>query len=204
MLALDFDDIPRDKVEAIATKTRKVGYFVIVHSTRKHAPDKPRWRIIFVLNRTVTVDEYGALARKVAELIDIEACDPASFTANQLMFWPSHSADAEPIFWYEDLPLLDVDEVLSLYIDWHDVTEWPGPKKEQQAIRRAVQTKSKQRDPLEKEGLVGEFCRVYPIQRAIAEFLPEAYEPFKGKDDRYTFTGGSTTGGVVSPSGPGV
>lgn len=91
LLTLDYDDIPKDGGKAILASMRALNCFVIVHSTRKHTKEKPRLRLLLPLNRIATVDEYGALSRKVAELIDIEACDPASFRENQLMFWPSHS-----------------------------------------------------------------------------------------------------------------
>jgi predicted P-loop ATPase len=57
-------------------------------------------------------------------------------------------------------------------------------------------TGAKQGDPLTKGGVVGAFCRAYyPIQEAIAEFVP-TYQPC---DDgaRYTYTEGSTAAGVV-------
>jgi predicted P-loop ATPase len=55
---------------------------------------------------------------------------------------------------------------------------------------------AKQKDPLEKGGIVGAFCRAYyPIQDAIEQFVP-TYVP---SDDpgRYTYTEGSTAAGVI-------
>jgi hypothetical protein len=34
-----------------------------------------------------------------------------------------------------------------------------------------------QQDPLAKDGVVGAFCRAYPIEDVIATFLPDIYEP---------------------------
>ena len=53
----------------------------------------------------------------------------------------------------------------------------------------------KQGDPYEKPGIVGAFCRVYPIEEAIEQFLPATY--IRCDNGRYTFAGGSTSGGLV-------
>ena len=44
--------------------------------------------------------------------------------------------------------------------------------------------------------MVGAFCRVYPVTRALDELLYAAYES-TGFGDRYTFKGGSTSAGLV-------
>ena len=48
-----------------------------------------------------------------------------------------------------------------------------------------------------KNGVVGAFCRTYDIQRAMDELLPGIYEPVDNMPGRYTYLGGSTTGGAV-------
>lgn len=55
----------------------------------------------------------------------------------------------------------------------------------------------KQADPTEKSGIVGAFCKVYDVHKAIAELIPGVYSPVDSADDRYTFVGGSTTGGAI-------
>ncbi len=50
---------------------------------------------------------------------------------------------------------------------------------------------------MHKKGVVGAFCRTYNIYSAMDKFLPGIYEPVDNSSDRYTFTGGSTTGGAV-------
>ena len=44
-------------------------FHCMIYSTHKHTPEKPRLRLIIPLSREVTPDEYGAVARKVAEEI---------------------------------------------------------------------------------------------------------------------------------------
>ena len=46
-----------------------------------------------------------------------------------------------------------------------------------------------------KKGVVGAFCRTYGIAEAIEKFLPEIYTD-EGSD-RYTYTGGSTSSGLM-------
>ena len=43
---------------------------------------------------------------------------------------------------------------------------------------------------------MGAFCRVYDVSRGMDKFLPGVYEE-TDTPGRYTFTGGSTTGGAV-------
>lgn len=44
---------------------------------------------------------------------------------------------------------------------------------------------------------MGAFCKTYDIEGAMAAFLPGVYLPADGAPGRFTFTGGSTTGGAV-------
>ena len=76
-----------------------------------------------------------------------------------------------------------------MYPDWRDVTQWAGMSA--QNIPRG----KTQKDPTEKAGAVGAFCRVYDVPGAIAAYLPDKYTD--AGEGRYTFAGGSTTGGAV-------
>ncbi len=71
-------------------------------------------------------------------------------------------------------------------------TEWPVSSRRAEALHRLAK---KQGDPTAKDGVVGAFCSTYSVEDAITEFLPDVYE--KCDDGRYTFKGGSTTGGLV-------
>lgn len=55
----------------------------------------------------------------------------------------------------------------------------------------------KQGDPEEKQGLVGAFCRTYNVLAAMDAYLPGIYEAVDNDPDRYTYLGGSTTGGAI-------
>ena len=163
-----------------------------VYSTHKHTPATPRLRLVVPLSRNVTPEEYQAIGRRVAATLGIEQFDDTSYQPQRMMYWPSASIDGEYVFSYSDGPFLDPDAVLATYHDWRDVSSWPTSSRMSEVIKKAA---AKQKDPLEKPGLIGAFCRAYfPIDEAIAEFVPE-YTP--GGDGRYTFAGGSTAVGVV-------
>lgn len=98
---------------------------MVVYSTHKHTPEKPRLRIIIFLTRDVTPDEYGAVSRMLASDIGIELFDDSTYEPSRLMYWPSTSSDGEYVFQEIEGNEVDPDEVLSRYKDWHDVSAWP-------------------------------------------------------------------------------
>lgn len=167
------------------------GFAACIHSTHSHTPDKPRLRLLIPLQRPVQPDEYEAIARRVASWLDIEAFDDTTYQPNRLMFLPSTPKDGEYIFETLDGPWLDPDAVLAEYDDWKDMRQWPTSSRTTNERRQRVK---KQSEPTEKPGVVGAFCRVYDIPAAIDAFLGDVYEPF---GDRYTYTGGTTSGGLV-------
>lgn len=170
-------------------------YACCCYSTHKHTPEKPRLRVVIPLDRAVTPDEYQAINRKVAEWLGIDYFDDTTYQPHRLMYWPSTSADAEFFFRGQDGVWLSADKVLNEYDDWQDQTTWPVSSRQSEIVKRAIK---KQEDPLEKKGLIGLFCRSYTVPEAIAEFLPDVYEPCAGQDDdRYTFKAGSSSGGAV-------
>lgn len=164
-----------------------------IYSTHKHHPDNPRLRILIPLNRPCLPNEHEAIARKVAELLDIEMFDTTTFQAERLMYWASTPKDGEFYFRYQDGPWLNADKVLRMYRDWTDTTQWAISKRAKQAIRVGI---DKQDDPLAKEGVIGAFCRTYTITEAIEKFLADVYEP-TDVEDRYTYLQGSTSGGLI-------
>lgn len=193
VITLDFDNIPGLQSDAVTAKADALGCSYCIYSTRKHTPAAPRLRIIIPLDRTVAPDEYEPIARRIAQHIGIEMADKTTFDVSRLMYWPSKCSDTEYYYKRKDAPFISADMILGTYADWRDVTSWPQ-------VPGAVSHRSlavKQGDPLEKPGTVGAFCRTYTIGQAIETFLPEVYEAVDGKPDRYTYLGGSTTGGAV-------
>lgn len=193
LITLDLDNLAYEDDTKIIKTLNSLGCAYVVYSTRKHQTTKPRIRVIFPLAEDVSAEEYEPIARKVAEFIGLRYCDPTTFQAVRLMYWPSHSIDSDYVFTYADKPMLDGVAILNMYVDWKDVTSWPEVPDAQKLHQNMLK---KQENPLEKEGIVGAFCRRFNIYQAIDEFLPGVYEPCDVAD-RLTFIGGSTTAGAI-------
>ena len=191
LITFDLDFAPNDFVE---TMQLEAPYAWAIYSTHKHKPDSPRYRLIAPLDRDVDPEEYEAIMRKLAEHIGLKYFDPTTVQASRLMYWPSYSRDAEYVFEYNDDKVLVADEILAEYPDWRDMSYWPLFPDE---IKVQKRRQDKQQDPLKKKGLVGTFCRTYTVPEAIAEFLPDIYTQVEGKEDRYTYAAGTTSGGLV-------
>ena len=193
LITLDLDNLAYEDDTKIIKTLNSLGCAYVVYSTRKHQTTKPRIRVIFPLAEDVSADEYEPIARKVASFIGLRYCDPTTFQAVRLMYWPSHSIDSDYVFTYADKPMLDGAAILNMYVDWKDITSWPEVPDAQKLHQNMLK---KQENPLEKEGMVGAFCRRFNIYQAIDEFLPGVYEPCDVAD-RLTFIGGSTTAGAI-------
>lgn len=193
LITLDLDNIPAGQTDEILKRVRGLGCAAAVYSTRKHAGYAPRLRVIVPLDRTATVDEYEPAARKLAALIGIEFCDPTTFEASRLMYWPSCSGDSQYICEVMDQAFCHLDGLLSMYGDWTDVTQWPQVPGSDAIERRRL---AKQEDPTNKRGVIGAFCRTYSITQAMERFIPGMYEE-TAISGRYSYTGGETTGGAI-------
>lgn len=193
LVTLDLDTIPAEGTSNILKRVNSMGCFAVVYSTRKHHEYAPRLRVIIPMDMTMEPDEYEPIARKLASMIGIEHCDPTTFETSRLMYWPSVSAGGVYVCEVFDKPFCQKFEILKMYSDWTDVTQWPVAPTEDAIVRRE---QTKQQDPLTKKGIIGAFCRTYTIPMAIARFLPGVYES-TDMPGRLTYAGGSTTGGAV-------
>ena len=164
-----------------------------IYTTHKHSKNKPRFRLIIPLSRQVNPEEYGAVSRMVAKDIGIDYFDDTTYEPSRLMYWPSTSQDGEFVFKYIDEKWLNPDEVLNKYEDWHDTSFWPESSRSK---RKREKLADKQGNPREKAGIIGAFCRSYTVMDAVEKFLSDTYVPCADKN-RYTYTKGSTSGGLV-------
>ncbi len=169
------------------------GNAACMYTTHKHCSSKPRMRLLLPLDREVRPDEYEAISRRVAGVIGIEVFDPTTFQPERLMYWPSSAKDGEYVFEYQDGDWLCADEILASYRDWRDVSQWPVSIRVNSLVRKGI---DKQGDPLEKPGVIGAFCRVYGIEAVIDKYLSDVYTSCD-VEGRYTYVGGSTSGGMV-------
>ncbi len=159
---------------------QELGCDVLVYSTHKHTAEAPRLRVCILLDRPLPPHLYVTAARNAAAAIGHEEClDKGSFEAERLMFLPSASIDADFFFGRQDGGPLDAALLLgdSLHAEPPEIPSFLG-------------------DPAAKGGVIGAFCRVYSISAAIERYLPDVYVKAKGRN-RYTYTGGSSAGGLV-------
>lgn len=194
LVTLDIDnaDIPVD--EFWESFCFIFGCAAALYTTHKHSAAKPRFRLVIPLDREVFADEYVAIGRRIASKFDINIFDHTGFEPSRLMYWGSTSKDGEFEFRYKDGAWLSADEVLGEYRNWRDSSEWAVSERYEAAVKRSVK---KQGDPLEKKGIVGHFCRTYNVHEVIAKYLSDVYEAYDDDGSRYTYTEGSTAGGLI-------
>lgn len=190
MLTLDLDYASPSLWDEI---TMFYDFRCCIYSTHKHTSEKPRLRLIIPLARNVSSDEYTAISRLIASDIGIDQFDDTTYEATRLMYWPSTSCDGEFVFEHQDGELLDPDQVLSRYKNWRDSSEWPVSSRQDKVIKNNI---SKQADPLEKEGMIGAFCKTYTIEAAIDKFLSDIYKPSL-IEGRYDYIPADSSAGVV-------
>jgi putative DNA primase/helicase len=194
IVTLDLDNIEAGGTKEVLRKIEALGCAYAVYSTRKHEEGRPRLRVLVPLSRAATSDEYEPLARKLAQIIGIQLCDGTTFEVSRLMYWPSCCKNSNYIFAFGDKPFLDTQGMLQLYTDWRNILEWPEvPGHKSSPVKLAA----KQGNPVEKEGIVGAFCKTYDLYKAMEVFLPGVYIPCEDSPERYTYSGSSTTGGAV-------
>lgn len=191
LITLDVDHADDGFIFSVELVLGGNGY--IIYSTHSHRPEKPKYRLLVAVNRQLSPDEYAAVSRKTAEAIGLQYFDKTTFDVHRLMYLPSCSADADPVFICNDGEPLDVDGVLAEYVNWRDPLEWPR----HEGVKEERATTKRMEDPRLKKGVVGTFCRCYSISEAIAAFLPEVYEPTDDSLTRFTLTGASSFGGLV-------
>lgn len=190
MLTLDMDHGAADVLDELEMFNE---HKMCIYSTHKHTPEAPRLRLIMPLAREVSEDEYPAVARKVAQEIGMDMFDDTTYQPHRLMYWPSTSSNGEFVFRVLDGDEVDPDEYLAKYDDWRDVSTWPVSSRESEAVKK---TAAKQADPIEKDGIVGVFCRTYSVRDAIDEFLKDVYAP-SAMEGRYDYIPADSSAGVL-------
>jgi len=82
LLTLDMDYAKPDIWEQIETLH---DFKCCIYSIHKHTPDAPRLRLLILLKREVTEDEYPALGRMVAKEIGIDFFDDTTYEPSRLI-----------------------------------------------------------------------------------------------------------------------
>ena len=85
----------------------------------------PRYRIVILLDREVSEDEYPALMRMVARQIGMDYFDDSTYQANRMMYWASCPSNGVFVFEEGIGQPLRADSYLGMYANWRDVSQWP-------------------------------------------------------------------------------
>lgn len=190
MIALDGDRIDKEFLDSYEDK---VSFASALYTTHSSTEEEPRVRIVIPATRDMSPDEFVAVSRYVAQSLGMDYFDECSYQPNQLMYWPSSPQNGVFVFKETDGDWLDPDEILSAHPEWTDPTRLPTSSRESKANTTAQQ---KVQDPLEKEGAVGLFNRVYfPVQKALEAFLSDVYEP-TDNENRWHLIESSSMAGV--------
>lgn len=168
------------------------GCAYAIYSTHSSRPHHLKYRLVLPVDRAMLPDEHAAVSRKIADKIGLQYFDKTTFDIHRLMYLPSCSRDAKPELIIGEGEPLKVDDVLDEYADWRDPSEWPRHPDSDKRIAAEIK---KLGDPEEKPGVIGVFCKIYSIQDGIETFIPDVYLPTTS-DDRWTYAGGSTFGGM--------
>lgn len=198
ILTFDFDYPSVEFYEAVRDGRAGIPWPYFIHTTRRHHPLKPRFRLILLLAHAVPNDLYGAVSRIAATHFDpdLTNVDKVSFRSAQMMFLPTVSVDQEYVFAEHDGVPLDWEEMLDAWEvltgqDPKDISKLPRAPDETELRTPA----EKAENPLEKEGIVGIFCRAWPSMTEVIDAFDLPYEP--SEEGRYTYSGATSTNGVV-------
>lgn len=192
--ALDADHIPEGVNFPALVREKLGGFDWFLYSTHRHTPAAPRFRLVVLFDREVSEEEYPPLMRQVAKDIGMDYFDDSTYQANRMMYWASCPSDGQFVFNESSGQALPVDRYLGRYADWKDTSQWPVSSREPEILKQAAE---RQQDPLNKEGLVGVFCRTYfPVQAALEKFLQGVYAP-TDCDGRWDYVPAESTAGVV-------
>ncbi len=205
LISFDLDTVTPDQMAFFEKGLSGIcGYEFLRHTTRKHCPEKPRWRIHIPTTKPVDGDKINALTRILASRLfpdpqeSIDVVDVVSHRPAQVSYMPSMSRDQEYRCEVNHGEILDPDAVLAAFPgDWKDITQLPTRSDEKNA--RASDPNRKMEDPRTKPGLIGAFCKAYDIEAAIAEFLPDVYVAGESSDGnpRYSYAAGTSANGAV-------
>lgn len=154
LIVFDSDNLQAGATVSYLRIINSLDCFSITHSTAKHSPATPRLRTYVIPDREMTPEEFVAVERKLAQMIDpsLKIFDPTTVEPSRLMYWPSHCSDVEPVFQVIDKPFLSVDGMLNLYtqegLDWHNCQVWPKFPGEGENTQKLAE---KQGDPTQKK-----------------------------------------------------
>lgn len=160
-----------DKVELI------LPYMALMHTTFSSTPEKPRYRLIIPLDRSVAPDEYYVAAQTVMQLLGAEQFDKSTAQAERYMFKP-----AGKDFWFS---VVDGDPAPA-----DDLLRDFDPDLSTLPTKRV----GNKRDPFAIEGTIGAFNRAYTEFADLIREYDLPYEPAEG--NRWHLIGAAGAAGM--------
>lgn len=163
----------------------------LIHTTAKHTPEAPRYRMIIPLAMPVAPIEAerltGWIIRQMGDNA-VKAADSKTTEPARCMFFPCCPLDGEYIYNKVDgEPLMGRWLLEQIPTDYQDMTfHLQAPD---QAYSGSLA------DPRTKSGVIGAFCRCFDIHGAKAAFLGDVYERVGA--NRYTYLNGTSWGGLI-------
>lgn len=181
-----------------------------VHTTRSHTPEKPRARMVIPLKGQVDSEDYQKASRIIRTHIDPEGVytDKVSFRVAQMMYFPTCSKDMERHyqFYSQDGDLCDWKAIVDKWELVNGSADNLGNLPRVAGEDELRDSSEEAEDPLEKPGIVGNFCRAYSItelvegkdgEPGLLADVYEATEYHEGAISRMTYIHGSTSNGAV-------
>lgn len=162
-LTFDYDTVSRQDVKKIVAAF--AGFDHVLYTTASHTAEKPRLRMVLPLDRPCDPLEFQAVSRRMASRAGIELASRESHVPAQMMYLPTRKPGAKFKAEIHTGVPVGVDGELSTYTDWRDRTQWPRRATGDEATSDVVPVSA-----LDKPGVIGEFCRAFPISVAIERF----------------------------------
>lgn len=160
-LVLDLDTaVPQD----VPSRVDALGWDAVTYTTASHTVVAPRLRVVALISRPVTPDEYKRLFRWAGTALGVEL-DPSAAAGAHRFFLPHIAPGSEaellgPQSWRSHGKPIDVDPIVAE--EQHtQVPTGRAPKADNPARRR---------DPLSLPGVAGAFNRAYTLGEAVEEF----------------------------------
>lgn len=166
-LVLDLDtSVPQD----VPSRVDALGWDAVTYTTASHTERAPRLRVVALISRPVTPDEYKRLFRWAGTALGVEL-DPSAAAGAHRFFLPHIAPGSEaellgPQSWRSHGKPIDVEPI---------VAEEPRPQGATSQAPKA-EAPARRRDPLTLPGAAGAFNRAYTLGEAVEAFeLP--YRP---------------------------
>lgn len=166
-LVLDLDTaVPQD----VPRRVDALGWDAVTYTTASHTEDAPRLRVVALISRPVTPDEYKRLFRWAGTALGVEL-DPSAAAGAHRFFLPHIAPGSEAELlglqsWRSHGEPIDVDPI---------VAEEQHPQEPASQAPKA-DAPARRRDPLSLPGVAGAFNRAYTLGEAVEAFeLP--YRP---------------------------